>query len=93
MIAALSVLSGVPAEQIDVLFQSPDAFGLMVLCKSVDLTWNTAYAVLAARPQAEKPPDFLHGQFKQLSVQSAQKLVHFWLGRQKVSRKFQASPK
>ena len=92
MIAALSVLSGVPPAQIDRLFHSANAFGLMVLCKSVDLAWNAAYSVIMTRPQADKAQAGLHAQFGELSVPSAQKLVHFWLGRQKVVRNFQGAP-
>jgi uncharacterized protein (DUF2336 family) len=88
VIASLSVLSGVPANQIDQLFQSTNAFGLMVLCKSVDLIWDAARAVVTARPQSLGAQNGLRDQFNQLSVQSAQKLVHFWLGRQKVSGNF-----
>jgi len=88
MIAALSVLSDVPPEHIDRLVHAADPFGLMVLCRSVDLMWNTAHAVIMARPQAQPVEGDLREQFKQLSVQSAQKLVHFWVGRQMVVRKF-----
>ena len=92
MIAGLSALSGVPSDQIDRLFQSSNPFGLMVLCKSVDLAWNMAFAVIGTRPDAQRSPDGLREQFNELSVPSAQKLIHFWLGRQKVFRNFQQPP-
>jgi RNA polymerase sigma-32 factor len=85
----LSVLSGVPVEPIDKLVDEPSGFGLMVLCRSVMLEWNTAKSILAAR--MDVPPldyDDLAAQFAELSVASAQKLVHFWAGRQKVAQSF-----
>ena len=92
MIAALSVLSGVSADQIDILLQAPSSFGLMVLCKSIALEWNTAYSVIMVRPAGPElqilPNDNLREQYSELSVASAQKLIHFWLGRQKIARNF-----
>jgi hypothetical protein len=87
MIAGLSMLSGVPGDQIDTLFQSSNPFELMVLCKSVDLAWNVVFTVIGA--DAQRSPDGLREQFNELSVLSAQKLIHFWVGRQKVFRNFQ----
>jgi uncharacterized protein (DUF2336 family) len=92
MIAGLAALSGVPTEQIDRLFQSSNPFGLMVLCKSSDLAWNATFAVIGARRDTQGPLDGLHEQFNELSVVSAQKLIHFWLGRQKVFRNFKQPP-
>ena len=92
MIAALSVLSGVPMDLVDTLLQSADGFGLMVLCRSIALEWNTACSVIMARPASSRlrptALDELSEQYRALSVASAQKLMHFWLGRQKVARKF-----
>lgn len=92
MITALSVLSGVPMDQIDTLLQASNGFGLMVLCKSIALEWNTACSVIMARPAGLRlrtsELDELSEQYRALSVASAQKLIHFWLGRQKVAQKF-----
>jgi uncharacterized protein (DUF2336 family) len=92
MIAALSVLSGVPPDQIDRLFQASNGFGLIVLCKSIGLEWNTAYAVIMARLDEMEsetlPHDGLHEQYNELSALSAQQLLHFWLGRQKMAQNF-----
>ncbi len=92
MIAALSILSGVPLDQIETLVNAPTAFGLMVLCRSVALDWNTAGAVLSVRGPKRAAPgrayDELLGQFDDLSATAAQQLVHFWMGRQKIARNF-----
>ena len=44
----LSILSGVPAEQIDRLLHTANGFGLMVLCKSLAMEWQDAYVVIMA---------------------------------------------
>jgi uncharacterized protein (DUF2336 family) len=88
MIAAISVMGGVPVEQIDRLFQASNGFALMVLCKSIGLEWNTAYSVIAASPDGHSAHAELRDQYNELSVQAAQKLIHFWQGRQKVARNF-----
>jgi hypothetical protein len=57
------------------------------MCKSADLAWNVVFTVIGA--DAQRSPDGLREQFNELSVLSAQKLIHFWVGRQKVFRNFQ----
>jgi uncharacterized protein (DUF2336 family) len=86
-IAALSVLSKVPIEQVDSLFHSANSFGLMTLCKATAMDWNTAVAVIQAR-QDDSSTDGLLEQYEKLSIASAQKLMHFWMGRQSVKRNF-----
>lgn len=94
MIAALSVLSGVPFEQVDKLVHAAGDFGLVVLCKSISLDWNTAFAVFSTR--APKLPtssyETLHAQFSELSVSAARHLIRFWQGRQKIARNFSQLP-
>lgn len=92
MIIALSVLSGVAVEQIDTLFLAPTYFGLMVLCKSIMLDWNSVCAVFMARPHAPgskaAPFEDFREQYEEFSVSSAQQLLRFWVGRQKMARNF-----
>jgi len=82
MIAALSVLSGIPTDQVGRLICDQNSFGTMVLCKAIKLDWSFAHAVLMARPGATA---ILAAQleqrceeFERLSVSSAQRLIHVW---------------
>lgn len=90
MIAALSVLSGVPFEHVDKLVHAAGDFGLVVLCKSIVLDWNTAFAVFSARPPNLPISSYetLHAEFSELSVSAARHLIRFWQGRQKIARNF-----
>ena len=93
----LSILSGVPAEHIDHLFRAGNGFGLMVLCRSLTLDWQTTYVVIMAGRRANKSQegdaDALRDQYAALTVPSAQRVLRFWQGRQTVAKRiFQASP-
>jgi uncharacterized protein (DUF2336 family) len=92
-VAALSVLSGVPVDQIDELFSTANEFALMVLCKASVLDLDTAYAVnLAAigKPTSADTQDFddFRQQYYELSIPSAQRVIRFWQGRQKIKQHF-----
>ena len=91
-IVALAELSGVSIKEIDTLVRSANEIGLTVLCKAVALEVDTAHAVvMAARIEgsggAPMIDDFCQ-YYDQLTVASAQKLLRFWQGRQKVARRF-----
>jgi hypothetical protein len=96
MVAALSVLSGVPVDQIDRLLRTSNEFGIMVICKASALELDTAYAVAMAcngqlaSADAHAFEDF-GTQYEELSVSSAQRVIRFWQGRQKIMRHFQSS--
>lgn len=84
IVAALSVLSGLPIELVDRLICNESAFGVMVLCKAIDLDWPMTHAVLGMRLgtlsrvfQVEK----IHDDFERLSVSSARRLMSHWQGR------------
>jgi len=88
LIVALSVLSGVSVEEIDRLFSVSNSFGLMALCRSVLLDWQSAWAVIMASAGAamlQADADALREQYETLSPPSAQRLMRFWQTRQKVS--------
>lgn len=87
--AGLSVLSGVPFEQIECLFRASNGFGLMVICKTLALDWQVAYEIISACPAGEEQLEELRNQYNALSVTSAQRLFRFWLGRQRVLKHFQ----
>jgi hypothetical protein len=95
-VVALSVLSGVPVDQIDELFSTANEFALMVLCKASVLDLDTAYAVnLAAvgTPTSADTPAFddFRQQYYELSIPSAQRVIRFWQGRQKIKQHFSSA--
>ena len=66
-----------------------------MLCKTVGLEMDTAYAVvMAARSEQsankEVSDDFCE-YYDSLSLASAQRLLRFWQGRQKVAKCFQVN--
>jgi uncharacterized protein (DUF2336 family) len=88
----LSILSGVSAEEIDRLLNAANGFGLMVLCKSLAMDWQDAYVIIAASRAAAQSID-LREQYDALTAPSAQRILRFWQGRQKVAKRvFQTGP-
>jgi uncharacterized protein (DUF2336 family) len=95
VIAALSVLSGFSTKEIDAIVANANELGLTVLCKAVALEMDTAYAVvMAARMEQsadkEVSDDFCE-YYDSLTLASAQRLLRFWQGRQKVAKHFQVN--
>ena len=89
----LSILSGVPAEQIDRLLHMANGFGLMVLCKSLAMEWQDAYVIIMASHAAGQSIE-LREQYTALTAPSAQRVLRFWQGRQKVVNSiFQSTPR
>jgi uncharacterized protein (DUF2336 family) len=89
VIAGLTVLSGVPFEQIASIFRTSNGFGLMVLCKTLAMEWQSAYAIILASQVTEQQLKELGEQYNALSITSAQRLFRFWQGRQKMAKYFQ----
>jgi uncharacterized protein (DUF2336 family) len=87
--AGLSVLSGVPFEQIECLFRASNGFGLMVICKTLMLDWQVASEIISASEVGEEQLGELGEQYNALPVASAQRLFRFWQGRQRVLKHFQ----
>jgi hypothetical protein len=88
----LSILSGVPAEQIDRLIHAVNGFGLIVLCKSLAMDWQDAYVIIMASKAAAQSIE-LREQYAALTTPSAQRVLRFWQGRQKVAKRiFQTVP-
>ena len=90
----LSILSGAPIEQIDRLFHAGNGFGLMVVCKSLALDWQTTQVVImasrAAKSLVEAEIIDLREQYVALTIPSAQRVLRFWQGRESaVKRVFQ----
>jgi uncharacterized protein (DUF2336 family) len=96
MIAVLSVLSGVTVTQIDRLFQTCNELGLTFLCKSIALELDAAFAVVMtcngkATSDGSQLFDDFPAHYEGLTVPSAQRVIRFWQGRQKIAKHFKAS--
>ncbi len=88
----LAILSGVPADEINRLLHAVNGFGLMMLCKSLAMDWQDAYVVIMASKAAAHSIE-LRDQYAALTTPSAQRVLRFWQGRQKVAKRiFQPSP-
>jgi uncharacterized protein (DUF2336 family) len=93
MVAALSALSALSIDLIDRLVYNTSHFGIMVLCKAIELDWMFANAVVLAQQgrigaqtlDLEQALDFeeVREEYNKLSVSSAQRLLRFWQVRQK----------
>jgi len=79
--AALSVLSAISIDLIDLLICDESPFGEMVLCKAIGLDWSTTSTVLRAGPMtSSRLPQIedMHVDFQRLSRSSAQRLIDCW---------------
>jgi len=90
VIVGLSILSGVPADQLDRLFVVPNAVGLLAVCRSVLLDWDNVRPIVRISAAGDAPESVgveqLAEQYNALSPASAQRLLRFWLTRQKVTK-------
>jgi hypothetical protein len=89
LVAALAVLTGVPMEFVHRILHAPSVYGTIVLCKAVALDWPIAESVIAKRPGMGESRaadlDEARAEYPKLSHMSAQRLMRFWLVRQKVA--------
>jgi uncharacterized protein (DUF2336 family) len=89
LVAALAVLTGVPIEFVHRILHAPSVYGTLVLCKAVALEWPITESVIAKRPgvgrSREADLDEARAEYPKLSPASAQRLMRFWLVRQKVA--------
>jgi uncharacterized protein (DUF2336 family) len=85
-VAALSVMCGVPIETADRLVSGDRADPVLILCRAAGFGWNTARAIVLARPSmkgtSEQALDDAFGNFERLSPVTAQRVVRFWQVRQ-----------
>jgi uncharacterized protein (DUF2336 family) len=81
-IAALSLLSAVPTEKIDMFFTRRQYESLLIVCKAAGLTWPAARAVVQMNcPGGTIPADVLAGlnrTFEQLKGADAQRMLQRW---------------
>ncbi|MBM3527899.1 MAG: DUF2336 domain-containing protein [Alphaproteobacteria bacterium] len=82
MVAALSVLCGVPIETTDRLMAGDRPDPILILCKSAGFGWATARSIIMARPSAKgtsnQSLDAAFFNFEKLSPSTAQRVVRFW---------------
>jgi len=90
VVVGLSTLSAMPLDQMDRLFCVPNAFGLLAVCRSVMLDWESARAIVKVSAAVEalqlSDENEMAAQYNTLSPASAQRLLRFWQARQKVTK-------
>lgn len=81
-VAAISVLCGVPIETADRLMGGDRPDPILILCKAASFGWQTARAIIMARPSAKgtssQSLDAAYSNFEKLSSPTAQRVVRFW---------------
>ena len=86
--AGLSMLSGASFENVERLFYSQGGLGIVVLCKALGFDWIATDAIILASPVLRKfdqpQLDELHDQYRALTTSSAQRMLHYWEGRQSI---------
>ena len=90
MVATLAALTGVSIELVDRLMSDASGDGLVILCKSIGLDWNTARAVIVAsadgEPMLVARSDEISVRYLKLSSYAAQRVIRFWQAREKLGR-------
>jgi uncharacterized protein (DUF2336 family) len=101
VVAALSLMCGLPIELIDRLLHAPRSDAILIPCKAADFEWATTHALLKNRPTLKQiSPDDISiawGEYLRLSKATAQRVVRFWQVRDSVkiaapSQTISASP-
>jgi predicted component of type VI protein secretion system len=82
LVAAMSILSGVPISLVSRLICDTEPFGTMVVCKAIGLTWMVAHAVLNNLPgisedREEKLGD-MEEHYTHMSLETAGRLLDYW---------------
>ena len=89
MVVALSLMTGVSAEIIDRFLDESDDDPLLILCKAIDLDWNTTQAILAARlgylNLRDAHAEEANRKYRKLTTGSAQRVLRFWQAREKLA--------
>jgi uncharacterized protein (DUF2336 family) len=85
-VAALAVLCDVPIDTADRLMAGDRPDPILILCKAAGYSWDTARAIILARPSAKGTSslslDEAFVNFERLSPATAQRVVRFWQVRQ-----------
>jgi uncharacterized protein (DUF2336 family) len=82
LVAALSILSGVPIALVSRLICDTEPFGAMAVCRAIGLDWSVAHAVLNTLPgigeDREEKLGEMEEQYTRLSAASAERLLNYW---------------
>ena len=88
-VVALSLLTGVAIDVIDRFLDDPSDDPILILCKAMDLDWNTTLPVLTVRHGVvqlrESRAEEANKKYRKLSTYSAQRVMRFWQAREKVA--------
>ena len=88
-VVALSLLTGVSIDVIDRSLDDPSDDPILILCKAMDLDWNTTLPVLTVRHGVvqlrESRAEEANKKYRKLSTYSAQRVMRFWQAREKVA--------
>jgi len=88
VVAALSLMCGLPIDLIDRLLHAPRSDAILIPCKAAGFEWTTTQALLKNRPSVRKiSPDELSiawGEYVRLSKETAHRVVRFWQVRDSV---------
>ncbi|MGH6727357.1 MAG: DUF2336 domain-containing protein [Pseudolabrys sp.] len=86
LVAALSILSGVPIALVSRLICDSEPFGTMAMCKAIGLEWHIAHAVLNNLPgmgeDREQKFEAMEEEYGRLSREAAERLLGYWQARQ-----------
>jgi len=87
MVVALATLARVPVNIVDRLMAGERPDPVLILCKSLGLSWPTVRAIVMARPHGKATSrhglDAVLGDYGRLSASTAKRVVRFWQVRQK----------
>ena len=82
LVAAMSILSGVPIALVSRLICDTEPFGAMVMCKAIGLAWMVAHAVLNNLPGISEDREEKLGEMEEhyahMSAKSAERLLGYW---------------
>jgi uncharacterized protein (DUF2336 family) len=88
-VVVLSLLTGVAIDVIDRFLDDPSDDPILILCKAMDLDWNTTLPVLTVRHGVvqlrESRAEEANKKYRKLSTYSAQRVMRFWQAREKVA--------
>jgi len=88
-VVALSLLTGVAIDVIDRFLDDPSDDPILILCKAMDLDWNTTLPVLTVRHGVvqlrESRAEEANKKYRKLSTYSAQRVMRSWQAREKVA--------
>jgi uncharacterized protein (DUF2336 family) len=85
-VVALSVLSGIEIDDLDVLLDRVDPLPVLIVCRSLELDWETVGAlVLKCWPDTRQHSGRSQQSYYELAPHAARSIVRFWQGRKRAT--------